>query len=60
MGGGGGGGGQVDISSQTNATVSEFHMKLLTTTGNYTKYEGRFSLAIPKFARALLKPEGQK
>ena len=34
MGGGGGGGGQVDISSQTNATVSEFHMKLLTT--NYT------------------------
>ena len=42
MGGwGGGGGGQVDISSQKNATVSEFHLKLLTT--NYTKYEGRFS-----------------
>ena len=39
MGGGGGGGGQVDVSSQTNATVSEFHLKLSTT--NYTKYKGR-------------------
>ena len=36
---GGGGGGQVDVSSQTNATVNEFHLKLLT--NNYTKYEGR-------------------
>ena len=48
-----GGGGQVDVSR-----VSEFHLKLLTT--NYTKYERRFSLAIPNFARALLKPEGHK
>ena len=44
-GGGGGGWGQVDISSQTNATVSEFHLKLLTT-NSYTNYDGRFSLAI--------------
>ena len=49
----GGGGGQVDVSR-----VSEFHLKLLTT--NYTKYEGRVGLAIPNFARALLKPEGHK
>ena len=52
MGGGGGGGGQVDVSSQTYATVSEFHLKLLT--NNYTKYEGRL---VPNFARALLKPK---
>ena len=53
VGGGKAGRGQVFVSSQTNATVTEFDLKLLTT--NYTKYEGRFSLAIPNFARALLK-----
>ena len=39
---------------ETHSTLNEKKGGMALTT-NYTKYEGRFSLAIPNFARALLK-----